>query len=703
MPQPRPWRRLGQLDPAVLGTMILAVIAIVDAVTGVMLTGVYAAGAVVAATGADVRRTSGVAALGVVAAVVALVWHPDHDLASWSLRFAGLLLLTGLAVASAVNGRRLRERLADQDRLSRGILGALAADLSGAGTVREVADRFVGTLISVMDVQSARVYVLDADDVLRSLAWHTPHDPEDGDEYGEVPLSTDLPGAIAVRERRPLHLVDRRSMDAVLPGLSHWYPQETSLHVLPLLDGEDPVGLLALSFVGERTVGRTAHALVETLAHVLSRSLVVTRERQQQQVRDQRAALLDEADEQLAPDLHPDRVLQVGARLLVPRMADWCSISLVRPGELEVVAIEHRDPARVEWAWQLVRTYPTPMDTDDGAAGVVRTARPELRAFVPDQVLTDVAQDLQHLDQLRSLRATSSLLVPILDRAGAVIGVLSLLQAESARRFTDEDVAFAETFARRLSSRLLTARSFQEQEGRLREVMLVAEATQRAILAPPLPRIGAYRVAARYVSAAAEAQVGGDMYEAVQHGDAVRLLVGDVRGKGLDAVRTATIVLGEFRSAASDVADLREVPRFLDRRLSAYLGPEDFVTAAVVELRPDGSFSLLTCGHPAPVVVRADGLLEEVASVAGVPLGLGSAPLLTHGLLAPGDRMVLFTDGLVEARLADRTFVAVDDVLKPLTSAPFDTALDGVLDRLTDLVGSDLGDDLALVLAELAP
>ena len=100
--------------------------------------------------------------------------------------------------------------------------------------------------------------------------------------------------------------------------------------------------------------------------------------------------------------------------------------------------------------------------------------------------------------------------------------------------------------------------------------------------------------------------------------------------------------------------------------------------------------------------VRAEGL-EELPTQPDVPLGLGSKPEITCGRLDPGDRLVLFTDGLVEARLEDRRFVPVGDVLGCLAGSDFDGALDGVLGRLAALVGDDLGDDLALVLAEFDP
>src|SRR5690349_24022553 len=121
--------------------------------------------------------------------------------------------------------------------------------------------------------------------------------------------------------------------------------------------------------------------------------------------------------------------------------------------------------------------------------------------------------------------------------------------------------------------------------------MQVAEVAQRAILAPPPPRTGPLLLSARYLSAAVEAQVGGDLYEVVPGESSVRVLVGDVRGKGLSAVRTATVVIGEFRAVAADTDDVVHIAREVDRRIQPYLtDPEDFVTGVFVDIDLDGRF-----------------------------------------------------------------------------------------------------------------
>ncbi len=242
----------------------------------------------------------------------------------------------------------------------------------------------------------------------------------------------------------------------------------------------------------------------------------------------------------------------------------------------------------------------------------------------------------------------------------------------------------------------------ESRERKLAAVSRVAEVSQRAILAPVPPRLGSYALSAAYASAAGDALVGGDLYEVVPRPGAVRVLVGDVRGKGLDAVRLATVVLGEFRGAASAMDGLAEVALQMDQRIRPYLGPEDFVTVVLAELRENGTCTVLNCGHPPPLVARTTGL-HEVDCDHGLPLGLGARGAATTLGLAPGDRVFFYTDGLVEARLRDGGFVPFDQVTAPLLDGDAGTALQRVLTGLHRATGDALGDDLAMLLAEFRP
>jgi serine phosphatase RsbU (regulator of sigma subunit) len=310
--------------------------------------------------------------------------------------------------------------------------------------------------------------------------------------------------------------------------------------------------------------------------------------------------------------------------------------------------------------------------------------------------------DAEHLRLVRQLRLTSALVVPLIGRSGPFGAIAMFYDELSGRRYHLDDLTFAEDVARRAAHAVDNARLFHVQTGRLAAVRRVAEAAQHAILPPVPQRVGPLQLTAAYVSAAEEAQVGGDLYEVVHHGDAVRLLVGDVRGKGLEAVRLATVVLGEFRAAAAALDMISEVAVQMDTRLADYLDEEDFMTALLAEIREDGHCALVRCGHP-PAMLARDGGVSEMTGPATVPLGLGVAPPVIETQLKPGDRLLLYTDGLIEARSADGRFVDPRSVIAPLASGPLSDVLETLLAALHEAIGGELDDDLALLAAEYRP
>ncbi len=143
----------------------------------------------------------------------------------------------------------------------------------------------------------------------------------------------------------------------------------------------------------------------------------------------------------------------------------------------------------------------------------------------------------------------------------------------------------------------------QGQNQRYAELVRLATVAQEAVLSPIGPQVGQFAVAGRYVSASAAADIGGDLYEALDTPYGVRMIIGDVRGKGIDAVRTASIVLGAYRHVAFERSDLRSIVEDLDRAVCRSVGEEDFVTAAFVEER-GGTLTVVNCGHPAPLLLR---------------------------------------------------------------------------------------------------
>nr|QIY66966.1 SpoIIE family protein phosphatase [Streptomyces sp. RPA4-2] len=237
----------------------------------------------------------------------------------------------------------------------------------------------------------------------------------------------------------------------------------------------------------------------------------------------------------------------------------------------------------------------------------------------------------------------------------------------------------------------------------LAAVRSVAEAAQHALLTPIPETVGPFRVAVRYSAAAAEARIGGDLYALVSTPYGVRLIVGDVRGKGLPAVGTAALVLGVFREAAYDEPDLLAVVGRIERSLARNLGGDDFVTAVVAGYGQAGHLEVVNCGHAPPLLVRASGSVEAVEPThPAPPLGLralsGELPSLQVLPFADGDQLLLYTDGVTEARNHDREFYPLAEGLARHVCEEPARTLDALHDELLTYVGGRLHDDAALLL-----
>ncbi|MGH3306503.1 MAG: PP2C family protein-serine/threonine phosphatase, partial [Nocardioides sp.] len=215
----------------------------------------------------------------------------------------------------------------------------------------------------------------------------------------------------------------------------------------------------------------------------------------------------------------------------------------------------------------------------------------------------------------------------------------------------------------------------REQE--LRHMTAIAEAAQRALLRAMPASIGSLGFAARYVSATEEALVGGDLYEVAETPNGVRLVVGDVRGKGLDAVQLAATVLSAFRRAARLEPSLTAVAADLDDVVTAVAGDEDFVTVVLAEFHEDLSVTLLNCGHHPPMLVaNAHSRSLVDTGTPEPPLGLGPEPSPVTCQLTEGARLLFYTDGLVESRNRAGTFFPLQDSAGTLSTQDLGTALD---------------------------
>ncbi|OEJ36137.1 serine/threonine protein phosphatase [Streptomyces agglomeratus] len=256
-------------------------------------------------------------------------------------------------------------------------------------------------------------------------------------------------------------------------------------------------------------------------------------------------------------------------------------------------------------------------------------------------------------------------------------------------------------------------RTLREKE--LHQVRRIAVAAQEVLLRPVPARLGPVRAASMYLAAETGAQIGGDLYEAVQTRYGVRMIVGDVRGKGLPAVRAAAAVLGAFREAVHYEDDLVEVINHCAaalRREVALRGAVDqivvlegFVTALVAQVPDTHEIQLVNRGHPPPLVLRQGTVQALMPSSPLPPLGLEELIIGPSGKtdsypFVPGDRLLLHTDGVIEARNRHGDFFSLPEAVEALYTRTPHEFLEQLHQGLIRHTDGHLADDVAMLLVD---
>ena len=337
----------------------------------------------------------------------------------------------------------------------------------------------------------------------------------------------------------------------------------------------------------------------------------------------------------------------------MPDLADWCGVSMPdRQGVIRQVAVVHSDPAKVEFARDLGRRYPNHISDEGGSAQVLRDGQPQLIPEIPDEMLEQAVDDPEQLELIRGLGMRSAVTAPMIAATGPPMGVISFVNAESGRVFTEADLELLEEIGRRAGIAVENARLYEERS-------TIARTLQRALLPPALPEIPGYALATLYRPAGRENWVGGDFYDAFAVQGGWMVVVGDVAGRGAPAASLTAYSRHVLRTAAQLHPDPLDAIAFLNRQLYARPGPALCTlcaccwrsTAATPRRRWSAPGIRCRSRSAAPASPSRSGTSARCSA----PGKTADFPRTTTHLGA-GELLVLYTDGVTDAVGEDGRF-----------------------------------------------
>ncbi|MFF5231008.1 PP2C family protein-serine/threonine phosphatase [Dactylosporangium sp. NPDC000521] len=362
-------------------------------------------------------------------------------------------------------------------------------------------------------------------------------------------------------------------------------------------------------------------------------------------VAQRRAQFLADASRTVSGSLNLPHTVRRSLSACVPHLADWAQIMLIgREGASYTCLVVNGTGTS-----SAARRHPD-ADGVNGQSRLLVTGRPELLHVSLEQDplepdgLVALVPDERMREQVAALRPADVLGLPLTAR-GTTFGTLTLAR-RTGFGFVAEDISIAEELAVRIALALDAARRYAERAA-------VATVLQASLRPPELPKLEGSALAARYRAASGDAEIGGDFYDAWGSPDDWSFVLGDVSGKGVEAA----VVTGQARHTVRGASAVDRDPAAVLRALNTMLDGTTsgrYVTAVYGRVRRTGGalhVTLGSAGHPPPLVVRTSGAVEPVA-VRGLAAGLVAGVEYTPAevTLAPGDTLVLYTDGVTEAR-----------------------------------------------------
>jgi PAS domain S-box-containing protein len=350
--------------------------------------------------------------------------------------------------------------------------------------------------------------------------------------------------------------------------------------------------------------------------------------------------LLARTGELLASSIDHAETLQAVARVGIPQLADHCSVYIPdRNGVLEQAAVA---AAEADGAGSEPQTDEPPPRLGDGSllAEVIRTRTPLLASEPPSD-----DSDIRRPDFIDGHRMGSAIAVPM--TAGAkVIGVLVFANRPDSRHLDESDLKIGLEIGRRAALAIENARLAGERAE-------VARVLQRGLLPPELPTLRGFELATMYRPAGEVNEVGGDFYDVFAIEGGWMVAIGDVMGRGAAAASLTGLARHTIRTAGRLTGDPRDAARLVDESLKR--GADLLLCSAIILVLPEvdtdpARIPILVAGHPPPLLIR-EGAVEP-AALQGPLLGAPDEHRweLSTMELSAGEQLVLYTDGVTEAR-----------------------------------------------------
>ncbi|MDP9465858.1 MAG: SpoIIE family protein phosphatase [Actinomycetota bacterium] len=532
--------------------------------------------------------------------------------------------------------------------------------------------------------------------------------PDPWAQQRQTPLSHSF-CKVVVATAQPLVVTDARLDPRVQDNLAIPDLGVIAYLGVPLTDSEDNVlgSLCAIDQVPRSWNDDDLAAMLD-LAAACSSELRLRIEADRARAALNRVAVLAQVTQAVSSTLDPQQTIERLARLVVPFLADWCTVHVAdEAGRVQRAASQHRDSPLAAAVGAFAAAQAIVLDPNAPTRIVLRTEEALLLDRDPQGVqdaLSRGVDDDAVAGVCADLACASVLVVPLRSRDGAV-GVLTLGRGADRPPFGETAIHDAMDLGRRAGLALHHAQMYRRQRH-------YAESLQRSMLTR-LPEPDHLHVVARYVPAAKEAQVGGDWYDSfLQPDGGTMIVVGDVTGHDI----AAAAMMGQLRNLLRGTAyDRDEAPAAVLSRVDRALQGLQVETLATVLLarveqtpadRQQGLRRLRwsNAGHLSPALLRANGVVELLDRPSDLLLGLDPKfPRSDHEIvLEPDDTVLLYTDGLVERRDSplEHGLARLRQSLGALAGLPLDRLCDELISRI---VPAEADDDVAIVAVRTYP